>query len=296
MFGFPHPNGFAIEPQFMGNLLLFPTLLAIYLLAKNNKKISLWILSFFFSSTLFLTFSRGAIYSFAVALIFLIAFLIARKKSIQPLSLLLIPIFAFLFTLNFQGVFAEASKTSETYISGISKALNHLSLGIIDLKIPAPSEPSIDDKSDNYEPSQESKEQAVFDGYVEESTTVRMDLTKSALEVWSSNPKNLLLGVGIGGAGTALYENQKVGTPKEIVQNQYISLLLEIGLIGITGVSLSLFFIFRYFKNTIGIFTYTAIIAYGISLLFFAGLPNALHIYLLPAFFGKHKSIIKQKI
>ena len=31
-FGFPHPNGFAIEPQFMGNLLIAPVLLCFYLL------------------------------------------------------------------------------------------------------------------------------------------------------------------------------------------------------------------------------------------------------------------------
>ena len=42
MFGFPHPNGFAIEPQFMGNLLLAPALVAGWMIIrqKNRSNIS----------------------------------------------------------------------------------------------------------------------------------------------------------------------------------------------------------------------------------------------------------------
>ena len=36
MFGFPHPDGFAIEPQFMGNLLLAPALAATWLLLEDG--------------------------------------------------------------------------------------------------------------------------------------------------------------------------------------------------------------------------------------------------------------------
>ena len=41
MFGFPHPNGFAIEPQFMGNLLLAPVFASVWLWLsrkQTNKK------------------------------------------------------------------------------------------------------------------------------------------------------------------------------------------------------------------------------------------------------------------
>ena len=37
MFGFPHPNGFSIEPQFMGNLLLAPILVITWMLLTNNN-------------------------------------------------------------------------------------------------------------------------------------------------------------------------------------------------------------------------------------------------------------------
>ena len=111
MFGFPHPNGFAIEPQFMGNLLLAPAMTSAWLFVmKHNKRkrerersrdshfhngsgglalifqyqilvrdrckndngshslCSRFLLLCFFIivATLFLTFSRGAIYAFLV--------------------------------------------------------------------------------------------------------------------------------------------------------------------------------------------------------------------------------------
>lgn len=39
-FGFPHPSGFAIEPQFMGNLLLAPTLLSLWILTKPKMRVT----------------------------------------------------------------------------------------------------------------------------------------------------------------------------------------------------------------------------------------------------------------
>ena len=38
MFGFPHPDGFAIEPQFMGNLLLAPTIVAGWLMLRSRPR------------------------------------------------------------------------------------------------------------------------------------------------------------------------------------------------------------------------------------------------------------------
>jgi len=80
MFGFPHPNGFAIEPQFMGNLLLAPSIVSLYFyLNKKNKKYL--ILFAIFAAALFLTMSRGAIYALVVGICFLFAFLYFSAKK-----------------------------------------------------------------------------------------------------------------------------------------------------------------------------------------------------------------------
>ena len=111
MFGFPHPNGFAIEPQFMGNLLLAPIMVvvadfcqssgcvrpahrhgrpALILALPRSGGPQIWqklscLLLFALATTLFLTFSRGAIYACVVELLFLF-FLIFNFKPAFSLS------------------------------------------------------------------------------------------------------------------------------------------------------------------------------------------------------------------
>ena len=338
-FGFPHPNGFAIEPQFMGNLLLAPAIMSawFYITKKQNgKKLKLErsrgdnflpFCFFVFTATLFLTFSRGAIYAFVVAMIFVTSLCCTkcltrdRKLGRAPLkapwdagpnrrvsrgklfrvvgSLWGIIILAFLFTLNLQGIMAQVSRTNDTYFSGISKVLNHLSLGIIDLRggnniVSIDPSEDISEKdqaleSEVYlvenivENSEKIGENASFDGYVAESTDVRVGLSKAAIRAWLKDLKTILFGVGVGGAGETLYRDGLSSSPKEIMQNQYTSLLLEAGAVGILLLVLTLALILRVVtKDPSATPILTLLVAYGISLLFFSGLPNALHIYLLP--------------
>ncbi len=316
MFGFPHPNGFAIEPQFMGNLLLAPAIVSGGMIIGAARKLNarttssgpslradlshcevvtsqslafgfslaqLIMLFSIFVAGLFLTFSRGAIYAFAVAMIFLIMFEIVRTKKMRALILVLISCLAFLFTLNLQGIFAQVSKTNDTYLTGVTKVLNHLSLGIIDIPIEKDEGEEVVEGSVVVETE---NNDAVFDGYVEESTNIRVGLTESAMRVWSRNFSTMMFGVGIGGAGEAMFKAGEIGSPKEIVQNEYVSLLLEVGLVGVLLCALTVFYILRtVWRNEKSEMVFALIFAYAISLLFFSGLPNALQIYLLPVVF-----------
>ena len=284
MFGFPHPNGFAIEPQFMGNLLIAPAIVSAWFGLKKNKQY-FW-LFFIFAVTIFLTFSRGAIYAFVVAMIFMTVFEWVRQKDWRVCKTFLIIAAVFLFTLNLQGVMAQVSPTNDTYVDGVAKVINQLSLGVIDIReskseiLPeeanAPNLEAVDEEA--------KEDKAVFDGYVEESTDTRVRLADAALTVWRKDFKTIMFGVGLGGAGQALYVNGLSPAPKEIVQNQYASLLLETGLVGVVLMVMTLVLIVRaVYKNPAREVIWTLILAYGITVCFFAGLPNALHIYLLPA-------------
>lgn len=282
-FGFPHPNGFAAEPQFMGNLLLAPAIMAGWLMIQSNWKntFSIALLFFVFSATLFLTLSRGAIYSFVLAMIFMTVFWIVKAKNRKSLYVWPVIFLAFLFTLNLQGLMAQFSKTNDNYVSGVSKTINQLSLGVIDLGNRKPVEDSKQEQTKSTTPTE--KEEAHFDGYVEVSTNKRLEYSKAALSIWSENWQNALFGVGIGGTSNALrmhnYTNKK-----EIVNNQYVNLLLETGVVGIALMVFSLVLAVRgVMRNERKLPIMTLIIAYAASLLFFSGLPNALHIYLLPA-------------
>ena len=328
MFGFPHPNGFAIEPQFMGNLLLAPTLVAAWLIiCKKNRsdifqthvqnpcrhrgfgansrlarlrnvfKTSLPVLFAVFSATLFLTFSRGAIYAFIVGLLVMSVWVVVRERKkwkdvLKRVGIVWgVVVLSFVVCLNVQGLMAEFGPTDDTYKSGISKVINHLSLGAINVDDSPVTDEKLEDNREepveNIVENSEEKteiEQAVYDGYVAESTDTRLRLSGAAVEVWSKDFTNAMFGVGIGGAGQALYVNNLSPAPKEIVQNQYASLLLETGLVGISLLVLTIVFavkvVLRYDSKVMMI---SLMVAYAISLCFFSGLPNALHIYLLPA-------------
>ncbi len=307
MFGFPHPNGFAIEPQFMGNLLLAPAIVAMWkILKKDSLRFKWWLLFFVIVATLFLTFSRGAIYAFAVAMMFMMVWTGAQRKSWRGVGKMILAVAAaFLFTLNAQGIMAAVSPTNDTYGSGVAKVLNHLSLGIIEVR--EKTVENIDDaKVEKAEANEENA--SVFDGYVEGSTDTRIRLSSAAGEVWVKNPATIWFGVGLGGAGEALHQNGLSPAPKEIIQNEYMSLLLEMGLMGISLFVLTLRLILRaivrgvkvqsakeiktakvkiattkitMLKSETAPIVLTLMVAYGITLLFFSGLPNALHIYLL---------------
>lgn len=319
MFGFPHPNGLAIEPQFMGNLLLAPALMAGWMWLRKNKSKNLklersrLLLLYFFiiSATLFLTFSRGAIYAFVVGMVVMTGWELVivwkqkerRQRMKRALLICGVMVGSFLFTLNMQGVMAAVSPTNDTYKTGVAKVLNHLTLGIVDVRglengtitdieVVENSVENSDDNRDidvNVEDntnqmSEISNREAAFDGYVIESTDTRLRLSGFAFKVWHQDLKTVLFGVGLGGAGQALYVNELSPAPKEIVQNQYVSLLLETGVVGVGLCLLTIIMVVRIFWcSTLKVGLICLMLAYGVSLVFFSGLPNALHIYLLPA-------------
>lgn len=306
-FGFPHPSGFAIEPQFMGNLLLAPTLTALYLLVFRRQRRALPF-ALLFSATLFLTFSRGAIYAYAVAL--LVMFIFALVKHKFNLFLIFVPILTFAFTLCMQGFFNTVSPIRDSFCAGITKSINQLSLGIIDLRNNCPITPGQESiilqvSAERAIPLEIATEivthtQSVFDGYVAESTDVRLGLNDVAIRTWLANPRNFLVGVGLGGAGTAMHAlfPERITSPKEIVQNQLFSILVELGLVGVLLMLFLLIFAFlapflprkfaklrpaENFRSHPAVpLLASLIVAYIVTLQFFSGLPNALQIYLMP--------------
>ncbi|MBQ9018255.1 hypothetical protein IJ117_00630, partial [Candidatus Saccharibacteria bacterium] len=156
--------------------------------------------------------------------------------------------------------------------------------GVIDVRgddSPAPSADAEETEAPLSDETEENK--AIFDGYVAESTDTRVRLTSDALLVWQSDVKNMTVGVGLGGAGTALYNAGLSPAPKEIVQNEYASLLLETGAIGIALFMLLMVLVVRFVVKYGGEAAILAmLVAYGATLLFFSGLPNALQVYIMP--------------
>ena len=337
-FGFPHPNGFAIEPQFMGNLLLAPAIFLVFKVIHpkshqtRKAKILYIALSGFIISTLFLIFSRGATYSFflAVAVIFLYEIFHTKKKLLVASKIISLILFPLIFVTLIQGLMSEFGPTSDTFIGGVSRSLSQMTLGRIKIPLPEAKNPSTtSNESSNLSPNDNTNTNAstntsanpisdapLFDGYITESTDIRVKLSKMGLQLALSHPGQFFFGSGLGSSGVALYQAfSELGSTKEITQNQYVAILVETGFIGILIIFCSgtcVFYLcysrqklvkpsssqsskqsmkksnFTSLISSIApakLYFASLILAYAASVCFFSGLPNALHIYLVPVLY-----------
>ncbi|NCU29267.1 hypothetical protein EOM60_01505 [Candidatus Saccharibacteria bacterium] len=266
-FGWPRPNVFAIEPQFFGSLLL-PSLLIVsrqVLVKPVNRRIALTLL--LLQIVLLLTMSRGAIYAYLLGVLIIMVMNYRQVKRIG--QLMVVSLLALVISLSGQGLAAISSPSiSESFGGAVAKSINQLSLGVIDLGQKSVPEPA----------SSSGKEAPAFDGYVEESTDIRLGRTEMALGAWRKDLSTMLFGVGLGGAGTAIsqaYPDQ-IGA-REIIQNEYVERLLERGLIGLMLFVVALVWLIRRARSR---WLMAIIVAFVFQWLFFSGYPNAFHIYL----------------
>lgn len=282
-FGFVRPSVFAIEPQFFGSLLLAPILiLSAKFLRKTVTKTDVILLCIMVTA-MYLTLSRGAIFSLVIAIACLM--FLYRNSLIKKSRLVFLPLVVlagFGAGMVWHGIFTEVNpRVSDGFYDSVSKSVNQLTLGKINLpKLTASS------VSQAASPSTASVEtnhpKAHFSGYVETSTNERTSMLNLALQTWSKDWTTMLFGTGIGSSGRAIQQyTHKLATEAEITQNQYIEILLENGLIGAV---LCLMAMVVYLHDTRrDKLAWAILIAFALQWNFFSGLPNALHIYLVLA-------------
>ena len=290
-FGFVRPSVFAIEPQFFGSMLLAPIVLLTHKIfskkASKFEKITLWILLF----SLYLTLSRGAIFAafFAILILIFVNQSFSKRKILSNTIISMSFVFSsFLSGMIFHAIFTELNpRISDGFYDSISKSVNQMSLGKIKLpKI----EKAVNSKNKEFEIENynlqglavEKPKKAMFDGYVEKSTNERTKMSDLAIETWLSNPFVMTFGVGSGSAGTAIFKTtHQISNSSEIVQNEFLSILLELGFFGFIVWTLIIFGLIRKTKNDK--YIWAIILTFLIQWFFFSGLPNALHIYLILA-------------
>ncbi len=276
-FGFIRPNLLAIEPQFLGSLLLAPLLYITYLTLRGKHDYAKQpLLLVLMLTTLWLTLSRGAIYAYLASLVVMI--LLVRKWRHQ-LAVVGSVALSLVICLICQGALASANpRIDSSFTQAVSTSLNHLSMGIIRLPYQQKSPTSL--------PSipQDHDKQPAYRGYVAESTNVRLSLTKTALAAWRSNRLGQqLFGTGLGSAGIVLARQTGSQYQKEIVQNEFVEVLLERGLIGLVLLGGLVALYGRLCSRRRDHLALTILVAYLTQWCFFSGLPNALHIYLVLA-------------
>ena len=273
VFGVARPVGFAAEPQFLGSLLLFPLLFVSWKILKITPSISLVVGEVLLATCLTLTLSRGALLAAAVGLITLVIF---SRPSWKNLSLLIGTGLSGVI-LAFTLIYSAAAINQRDSISGsesIAKTINQLSLGAIN--IPSPS--SVKDAPRPVTHALKSQ-----NGYVSSSTTSRVSMVKNAMSLWLDSPLHTLFGVGIGGFGASLHE-QKAGFPVgSVVNNYFVEMLAELGLVGISLFLGLILVLFAYLIRNKLLLPIALLLAYLIQWWFFSGNANVIHIWVVLA-------------
>lgn len=276
-FGFIRPNLLAIEPQFLGSLLLAPLLYITYLTLQGKHSYAKQsLLLVLMLTTLWLTLSRGAIYAYLASLVVMILLVRKWRRMLVVVGLVTLSL---VICLICQGALASANpRIDSSFTQAVSTSLNHLSMGIIRLPYQrkSPTSPPLIPREHDKQPA--------YRGYVAESTNVRLSLTKTALAAWRSNRLGQqLFGTGLGSAGIVLARQTGSRYQKEIVQNEFVEVLLERGLVGLAllGGLVALYGKLCFHRRDY--LALVILVAYLAQWCFFSGLPNALHIYLVLA-------------
>ncbi len=192
-FGFVRPNAFAIEPQFLGNLLLAPILLLVHFVVTKKRSASVYIALGALLFTMVLTLSRGAIVALVAGLVVL--FIVDRKlykRFIIPIGIGGLSIVGGILA---QGITAQLNPTvSVSFTQAIAASINQLSMGKISL--------GQEQTSTSVSSGSTSKTTPVsFTGYVARSTNERLDSSCLAVDIWMTTPARAMFGVGLAGTG-----------------------------------------------------------------------------------------------
>ena len=274
VFGAARPTGFALEPQFFASFLLIPFFwLSVRLVSDNLKNAPLHYFGITALSTiLVLSLSRGALFAAALGLILL---LVLHHPSLKR--------WLYLGATVFGGVvvagvitFSAATINQRDSISGytsLAKSLNHLSLGIISLP-PEHRDVKVGTPKVTTPPKATS-------GYVTASTDSRLSMSAQAILLWTENPQHFLFGIGNGSFGTTLHAKDNRYPTNSIVNNYYLELVVETGLIGLSlFVAFFVGLLYKLFKarNTLLIVIITSLL---VQACFFSGNANIIHLWII---------------
>ena len=304
MFGFARPTGFSAEPEFFASILLLPIFYCFYLELRKKGTVLSRLALVLATTVFFTTISRGACLALASGLAVIIAANF-RHNLAKISQILAITAGAFVLAISLN-TFAAAINTRDA-ISGPTATImtiNQLTLGVFDIPLPAKTAPEPPHKQ---KPTNAPKKHKVIknsqnNGYVAESTNSRLLMSSKALDLWTASTRTILFGIGIGSFGVSLHNIYPSASISSIVNNQFLEVLTETGLIGLI----------LFITPIIGLaylairrkqwFILALVVAFSVQWCFFSGSINVLHIWVfygLAAFWllttAKNKHLLYNK-
>lgn len=215
LFGFARIQALALEPQFFASALLAPITYLSWRILNRPHRIYHLILLVGLFSTFLLTVSRGATLGLVAALVFIIiGYLYKNKKPKSKKLFKLAALYlAGLFIALFGVYFSAEMQPKHSGSASIEIFLDQISHGVINIKL--------------------ANDGQGVDGLVESSTTGRLFMVERALEITGKSSGNYIFGVGAGSFGPVFQETFGGKISNHVTNNQYIEILVELGLIGL---------------------------------------------------------------
>jgi O-antigen ligase len=273
-FGIARPTSFALEPQFFGSLLLIPFLYTSYRFLTRSSKLDMMLFSLS-TFLLLLTLSRGALLAAIIALVILMAFL--RPLWQSALKLLLAGAGSIILTLLCITLIGTMRQDTISGYATVKNVISQLTLGTISL----PDEAKKTVTTTELPSSTPTPTPTSQPGYVESSTISRLSMSTEAIDIWNSSPHTQLIGVGIGGFGASLQAQHAETPDSSVVNNFYLELLAETGLIGAV---LFFSFVISLIYAAVTSRQYlllSLVIAFLVQWCFFSGTSNVVHIWVI---------------
>ena len=214
LFGFPRVQAASLEPLYFGSYMLIPTMISMVLLITNNsditKRKNLYILLFIFTTIIFITVARGAIYGLVLGVLS-VCFIAAVKKLSNfkiiglALATILLGFIASLIIINYGSrIPLDVSKTfGKKGASAFTQQLTRTTLN-------------------------DSDERAIA--------------RSQAIDLLKNNKSSFVVGLGPGQFGPYIQNNKISQDGWAIVNNLTLELLVETGAIGL-GLILAFFIV-----------------------------------------------------
>lgn len=284
VFGIARPTGFSLEPQFLGSLLIIPTVWSLYKLIKEPWKrasIAMFCISW---SLILMTVSRGALLGVALgSLLLLVIVRPAIKKVVTLFGLFVVVVilyFAIVFTIG---------SIRQDGISGsnaVNRVVNQLTFGIVTIpETPLRSHSSTQQSTPTFDPTTpvetQPSQKPATNGYISESTNSRTSMTMRALQLWHSTPKTTVFGVGIGGFGARLHTEDNRFPISSVVNNYFVELLVETGLIGAVLFAGSIITLLVSLIRARAFLAFSILSSLLVQMTFFSGNANIIHIWVV---------------
>lgn len=287
--GFARASGFSQEPEHFSTVLLGPLVLMLVLLMQNRQRKAqslLWVGAISIVAALLLASSRSGLLALSFILVSFGVFATLQHKgrfAVKLCGAFAGAIIVTLALIGWSGTVGDSSGSKYT----LERYVAHVSGGLVvfgdEQKRLSEVESSIEQKVESKAgPSQFNYVTDATDygpsGAIVYSTESRLETYKAALSLWTQNGKNFLIGVGWGNFGTAAHmRNPVVFNQDTIVNNQYLQIAVELGLVGVGLFVLSVVYVGRFIyvsalDGRLKFAIAVLFIGYGIQLMFYSGL------------------------